>query len=322
MGEGVSERYRVHWNGDCFQVDIPTEPGPKPAELVDAREYDRLQREAMRQGAMCTGYINANESLAAHDAVTGAENRRLRAALSSARRALAAASQRDPTFEKDYEDADRALRGLPRETESVQPNPIGPHGGIAAPGRGIPDAASAGVSVNSRLEVDAPDHRSACGAEGRHSERSEPTAGVPGNAGAPGGSSFERQRASGMEITELPKGVLQWLSTGERGVSSETIVEHLYGIPLTGRWGKSHPYDPDDLRRCLLLLQASPETRDRLNDMATCSSAWARLIARWDELERLFLEEAGANGLSCTGWSAPRTYKAMKDILNGDGLRR
>lgn len=75
----------------------------------------------------------------------------------------------------------------------------------------------------------------------------------------------------------------------------------------------SHPLDPADLRRCLLLLKASPETRMRLSDMAVVSPEWRGLLAHWDELERTFIEEAGS--LEAPDWSAQRTYDAMQAIL-------
>lgn len=122
-----------------------------------------------------------------------------------------------------------------------------------------------------------------------------------------------------MPAIDIPQSVLDWIGRGERGLSSESMVEHLYGLPLRdGVWrrhGLDYPSDPADLRRCLLLLQASPETRARLPEMATASRVWKRLVDRWSELERLFLEEAGPNGLHGLHWSAPRTYAAMRQAI-------
>lgn len=118
-----------------------------------------------------------------------------------------------------------------------------------------------------------------------------------------------------MPQIEVPQSVLNWLARGERGISSETIVEALWKIPLTGKWGMSHPHDPSDLRRCLLLLQASPETAARISDMALVSPEWERLVARWRELESMFREEI-PNIWDCFGWSAPKTYAAMRATLD------
>lgn len=113
---------------------------------------------------------------------------------------------------------------------------------------------------------------------------------------------------------EVPSSVFNWMSRGERGTSSDTIVESLWKLPLTGRWGKSHPHDPDDLRRCLLLLQASPETAERFEEMALESPEWQRLMERWKELEAMFREEI-PNIHDCFGWSAPKTYAAMRATI-------
>lgn len=53
-----------------------------------------------------------------------------------------------------------------------------------------------------------------------------------------------------------------WLARGERGISSETIVSRLSGIPVgTYRWSSNYPHDPADFRRCELLLRWVPVAR-------------------------------------------------------------
>ena len=59
--------------------------------------------------------------------------------------------------------------------------------------------------------------------------------------------------------------------------------------------------------RCLGLLEAVPELRPHLPAMADESPVWAALVARWDELERLFAEEAP------TG-RCPKLYALMKEL--------
>lgn len=117
-----------------------------------------------------------------------------------------------------------------------------------------------------------------------------------------------------MPQLDFPQSVADWLARGERGTSSETIVAFLWGLPITGRWGMSHPYDPDDLRRCLLLLQASPETAARFNEMDAVSPEWKRLVANWSRLEAVFREEV-PDIHNCFRQSAPKTYDAMKRVL-------
>ena len=77
----------------------------------------------------------------------------------------------------------------------------------------------------------------------------------------------------------------EWLKSGERGVSSETILSVMEDINVV--MYRSHPYDPSDFYRCCLLLESVPEYRARLNEMALVSKEWAILVEHWDELESL-----------------------------------
>lgn len=120
-----------------------------------------------------------------------------------------------------------------------------------------------------------------------------------------------------MPLLEIPQSVLDWMEKGERGVSSEAIVAHLWKVPVRKWLGGDHPHDPDDLRRCLLLLSASPETAARIQEMSTRSAVWNRLTERWSELTTMFFEEAGENGLGRVGWEAPKTYRAMHAAIYG-----
>ena len=104
-----------------------------------------------------------------------------------------------------------------------------------------------------------------------------------------------------------------WLITGRRGGSSDTMFSRLTGVDVL--WGESgnHPYDPDDLDRCLALLYVVPELRPLLSHMSDVSPQWAALVERWDDIEAMHLDEVGL------GWtkarSAPRTYALMQDVL-------
>ena len=123
-----------------------------------------------------------------------------------------------------------------------------------------------------------------------------------------------------MPTFDIPQSVVNWLATGERGLSSESIVEYLYGLPILERhWRRSaphYPLDPSDLRRCLLLLADSPETTAQFPRMRAAGPEWARLVDAWAELEQQFLEEIGdLRSPAC--WSAPQTYAAMKRLLIG-----
>ena len=76
----------------------------------------------------------------------------------------------------------------------------------------------------------------------------------------------------------------------------------------------SHPYDPDDLNRCLILLEQAPEVRDSFPQIAKKSEAWRKLISRWHEVEQSFIDEVGLNW--CKARSAPKTYKLMQDVFS------
>lgn len=106
-----------------------------------------------------------------------------------------------------------------------------------------------------------------------------------------------------------------WLARGERGISSEAIVEQLTGERV-GRYrygGGDHPYDPSDLNRCVKLLDQHDLAKLAFpGTMASRSPEWAALDAAWDELtELLRAEQAEGTG------SAPRTYARMNEVLAG-----
>lgn len=105
--------------------------------------------------------------------------------------------------------------------------------------------------------------------------------------------------------------ILQWLTSEDTGTSSKTLAYRALGL----RWrDESHPLDPSDFNRCMVLMEYLPWVGLHLPEMRAASPHWAALVDRWSELEALFLEEAGYN------WSraraAPKTYRLMKEILD------
>lgn len=105
-----------------------------------------------------------------------------------------------------------------------------------------------------------------------------------------------------------------WLARGERGLSSESIVEAITGERI-GQFarGVNHPHDPGDLRRCILLMEQVPLVGLVFKDaMRSKSPEWKALVAAWDDLVALFQEEQAEN----TG-RAPRTYALMQELLHG-----
>lgn len=105
--------------------------------------------------------------------------------------------------------------------------------------------------------------------------------------------------------------VINWLANGETGISSETLAFKL-AFNVRKRGG-SHPHDPADFNRCLQLLDAAPALKPLIGRMAKVSPYWAKLVARWDEIEAAFVAEVGKN------WSkekqAEKTYALMKEVL-------
>ena len=98
-----------------------------------------------------------------------------------------------------------------------------------------------------------------------------------------------------------------WLLKGERGASSNAMVEHITGLG----GNTSHPYDPDDFRRCRLLVERVAVIRFNLGKMSTCSPTWARIIAVWGELCALM--DAEAPEWRQGNWSsAPQTYALLR----------
>lgn len=107
----------------------------------------------------------------------------------------------------------------------------------------------------------------------------------------------------------VSENAIRWLAEGERGISSNAIFEVLTGYKATGRWGLGHPRDPDDFRRCELLLSAVPDLRDEMHNMVNVSPVWANLVRDWDKIKGMILEEA-------PNWEgrASKAYDYMKSI--------
>lgn len=115
----------------------------------------------------------------------------------------------------------------------------------------------------------------------------------------------------------LSDDAVKWLTDGQHGASSRTMFDRI----LLGRdydvW-KSYPLDPDDFRRCELLLRQVPEMRANLWMMAGVRPEWRALIEHWDEIVALIEEEVpGAFDYPGRRWGrAPRAYAFMAKIEN------
>lgn len=112
-----------------------------------------------------------------------------------------------------------------------------------------------------------------------------------------------------MKHADLSDAATRWLASGQRGNSSETIFTHLTGVDANRGSRNSHPYDPDDLRRCRLLLEQCPELVPLFPKMADVSKAWAGLVPEWETICKT-MDEESPEWRAGKG-SAPKTYKLM-----------
>jgi hypothetical protein len=90
-----------------------------------------------------------------------------------------------------------------------------------------------------------------------------------------------------------------WLNHGERGISSETMFEILGNTNLDVRY-RIHPIDPDDFRRCYLLLETIPEWKGDLDKLRNLSPVWSNLVDNWNKLTEMLKEQMQtkkANGM-------------------------
>lgn len=81
-----------------------------------------------------------------------------------------------------------------------------------------------------------------------------------------------------------------WLAQGERGISSEVMFQKLSGQDL-GQPHPSPPRDPDDFRRCYLLLKTIPEWKTELHKLKNLSAVWTNLVNNWDMLTKMLEEQ-------------------------------
>lgn len=76
------------------------------------------------------------------------------------------------------------------------------------------------------------------------------------------------------------KAIATWALGRSTGASATCIARHMMGLKTDG----SYPHDGGDFGRCETLLDAVPEFRERLSEMADLNDYWARLVPRWDEI--------------------------------------
>lgn len=91
---------------------------------------------------------------------------------------------------------------------------------------------------------------------------------------------------------------LNWLDNGRVGASSATMCGVLFPnlrshYKLTDKFDYDDnfeinwPLDNSDFDRCVKFLEAVPEARSRLNELAAQSKEWKGLVNNWDKIEGL-----------------------------------
>jgi len=82
-----------------------------------------------------------------------------------------------------------------------------------------------------------------------------------------------------------------WIENGEQGTSSKTMVKYLSTSIEYYVKHECHPHDPDDFRRCHLLMEAVPQFKSKIRRMKSVSKTWSNLIDNWDKLTKMLKSE-------------------------------
>lgn len=85
----------------------------------------------------------------------------------------------------------------------------------------------------------------------------------------------------------------RWIAGGDTGGSSIAIWEVMTGHSVEMEVAPHHsvPIDPGDFGRCHRLLERFPAWRARMPKVAATYPAWSALVAEWESLTALYLEE-------------------------------
>jgi hypothetical protein len=105
------------------------------------------------------------------------------------------------------------------------------------------------------------------------------------------------------------EGVMEWLASGDTGISSESLAYEYLGTERKGHFGVGHPHDPADLGRCLRLIARIPEVRSCVDRLAAKREGWAKAAKVWDRIAASMEEEVGIDWSK--GDRAPKTYELM-----------
>lgn len=102
--------------------------------------------------------------------------------------------------------------------------------------------------------------------------------------------------------------IIQWLCSGESGLSSKTMVCIHTGNEMDRHWGFQAPSDVADYRRCWLLVEVVPEIRNSFPLIAERCPAFKGVIENWDAISAAYERERGKD-------RCPETYRLLKLAL-------
>lgn len=102
---------------------------------------------------------------------------------------------------------------------------------------------------------------------------------------------------------------LEWLMSGDTGISSKTILSAMTGTKMTGEFGPDIPRDGGDFGRCYRLLKLFPEWRENLQTVADVYPKWGPLVREWSNLEKAYEADlADKKGNRC--------YKMLRSLVD------
>lgn len=102
----------------------------------------------------------------------------------------------------------------------------------------------------------------------------------------------EGKPVSTFQLTpEITHKIAMWFTSGDTGVSSETIASIALGRTEPARYHWDTPSDGGDFGRCYRLLQAIPELRAALPLVVELCPKWGPLVEVWDELTALYEQD-------------------------------
>ena len=109
---------------------------------------------------------------------------------------------------------------------------------------------------------------------------------------------------------------IEWHLNGEHGVSSLAIFNYLHFGNVGGKWFSNWPHDPDDLRRCEILLRAVPLLRRRFSEMRDVHPVWSALVDHWEGIVECMEQEVPGIFESAPHGSAPKSYALMRSVID------